>query len=156
MAESPMRLIKRLAEFQPIENVRLVPPKRRGIYVLYRQDGENHFNVVYVGMARGGMQGRLKIHKRRKDGLWTHFSVYEVWDNIRDEEIVELEGLFRFIYRKDKKANVLNVQRNFKKAKLVRENSLRLWAQPGVGADRARSGRSGFPSRSARVHGGST
>ena len=135
MAESPMRLIKRIAEFQPIENVKLVPSKRRGLYALYRRrirGGKEYFNVVYVGMATGGMQGRLKSHRRKKDGLWTHFSVLEVWDNIRDEEIVELEGLFRHLYRKDKKANALNVQRNYKKAKLVRQNDLRLWAQQGA------------------------
>jgi hypothetical protein len=132
MAERKLRLIKRMAEFQPIENVKHVPRKRRGIYVLYRRrmrGGKEYFNVVYVGMARSGMQGRLKTHQRKKDGLWTHFSVYEVWDNIRDEEIEELEGLFRFIYRKDSGANALNVQRNFKKAKSVRQNNLRLWTQ---------------------------
>lgn len=138
MAESHMRLIKRIAEFQPIENVRLVPRKRRGIYVLYRRrrrGGKEYFNVVYVGMATSGMQGRLSAHRRKKKDLWTHFSVFEVWDNIRDEEIVELEGLFRVFYRKDKKANILNVQKNFKKAKLVRNNDLRTWAQQGVPAD---------------------
>lgn len=151
MAESPMRLIKRVAEFRPLEEVNLVPRKRRGIYVLYRRrkrGGKEYFNVVYVGMATSGMQGRLKSHRRHKDGLWSHFSVFEVWDNIRDEEIVELEGLFRFFYRKDKKANSLNVQKNFKKAKRVRENDLRMWAQPAVQAD-AGASRRRFP-RSAR------
>lgn len=139
MAESAMRLIKRIAEFQPVETVNLVPSKRRGIYVLYRRrkrGGQEYFNVVYVGMATSGMQGRLKSHRRKKNGLWTHFSIFEVWDNIRDEEIVELEGLFRFFYRKDKKANVLNVQKNFKKAKLVRQNDLRLWTPPTAPAKR--------------------
>jgi hypothetical protein len=91
--------------------------------------GKEYFNVVYVGMARSGMQGRLKTHQPKKDGLWTHFSAYEVWDNIRDEELEALEGLLRFIYRKDSGANALNVQRNFKKARSVRQNILRLWTQ---------------------------
>lgn len=133
MAESPLRLIKRIAEFRPIKELTLVPRRRRGIYVLYRRrrrgDAE-HFNVVYVGMATNGMQGRLRSHRRRKQGLWTHFSIFEVWENIRDEEIAELEGLFRFLYRKDSRANALNVQRNFKKAKLVRDNDLRNWFGP--------------------------
>lgn len=125
-----MRLIKRIAEFRPIEELNLVPRKRRGIYVLYRRRmraGAEYFNVVYVGMATNGMQGRLRSHRRKKDGLWTHFSIFEVWDNIRDEEIAELEGLFRFFYRKDRKANALNVQKNFKRAKLVRNNDLGTW-----------------------------
>ncbi|GAF97179.1 unnamed protein product, partial [marine sediment metagenome] len=33
--------------------------------------------------------------------LWTHFSIFEVWENITENEIKELEGLFRQIYRKD-------------------------------------------------------
>ena len=45
-----------------------------------------------------------------------------VWDNIRDEEIIELEGLFRHFYRKDSRANQLNVQKSFKKAMEVRKD----------------------------------
>lgn len=144
MAETPMRLIKRIAEFQPLEEVNSVPRKRRGIYVLYNRvtrKGKEHFNVVYVGMTTSGMQGRLKSHRRWKKDLWSHFSVFEVWDNIRDEEIVELEGLFRFFYRKDTKANVLNVQRNFKRAKKVRQNNLKQWGQQAAPTDGARDAR---------------
>jgi hypothetical protein len=50
-----------------------------------------------------------------KRDLWTHFSVFEVFDNVRGEEIEELEGLLRHIYRRDARANRLNVQRGFKK-----------------------------------------
>lgn len=66
-------------------------------------------------------------HKKYKAGLWTHCSVFEVWDNIRDEEIIELEGLFRHIYRYDTKANSLNVQRGFKKLRKVRNASIEEW-----------------------------
>lgn len=145
MAESPMRLIKRIAEFQPIKNVELVPPKRRGIYVLYRRrrrSGKEYFNVVYVGMTTSGMRRRLSTHKRKKKDLWTHFSIFEVWDNIRNEEIVELEGLFRFFYRKDKKANTLNVQKTFKKANRVRNNDLSAWTQQSASGDVPRAARS--------------
>jgi hypothetical protein len=86
---------------------------------------------MYVGMAvagrRGGLRSRLKSHFRKKGDLWTHFSAFEVWDNIRDEEIVELEGLFRHIYRRDNKANALNIQRGFKKMRRVRQNNLSKW-----------------------------
>jgi hypothetical protein len=52
--------------------------------------------MTWSGSNRG-MLRRLRSHKRRKAGLWSHFSVYEVWDNIRDDEIRELERLFRLL-----------------------------------------------------------
>ena len=105
--------------------------KRRGLHVLYkrrRQDGKEKFDVVYIGMTTSGMRGRLESHKKTKADLWTHFSAYEVWDNIRDEEIIELEGLFRHFYRKDSKANRLNVQRAFKRIRKVRDDALKQWS----------------------------
>jgi hypothetical protein len=116
-----------------------LPKGLRGIYVLYKQSinrGRQKYNVLYVGMAaagrRGGLRGRLMSHARseRKGKLWTHFSAYEVWNNIRDEEVAELEGLFRHIYRKDSAANALNIQRGFKKASRVRQNDLDKWREP--------------------------
>ncbi len=130
MRESPLRLVKRFAEFQPQERVQKVPRGRRGLYVLYKRseaDGKTYYDVVYVGMATQGIRGRLESHVKRKGDLWTHFSAFEVWDNIRDEEIVELEGLFRHLYRKDSQANALNVQRTFKKATKVKQNKLEKW-----------------------------
>ena len=130
MPESHLRLIKRCAEFQPKEKVKSVPLKRRGLYVLYfkhRRNGEDKYDVVYVGMTTSGIRGRLASHEKGKGDLWTHFSAFEMWDNIRDEEIVQLEGLFRHLYRKDARANILNVQRAFKKAKKVQQNNLETW-----------------------------
>ena len=132
MPESELRLVRRLAEFRPKEEVKLLPHGLRGIYVLYklrRTGSGKKYNVLYVGLARGGLRGRLLSHarSRRKAGLWSHFSAFEVWDNIRNEEIVELEGLFRCIYRKDAKANALNAQKGFNRAKRVRQNDLRKW-----------------------------
>lgn len=72
-------------------------------------------DVVYVGMARGessGAKGRLKKHNSTKAD-WTHFSVFEVWDNIYPQQIQELEGLFRHLYRRDSMANKLNRQRAY-------------------------------------------
>jgi len=62
----------------------------RGIYVLYQyRPRVNHYDVVYVGMAaKGGIRPRLRSHKRKKEGLWTHCSVFEVWDNISVAEQV--------------------------------------------------------------------
>ena len=133
MPESSLRLVRRVAEFKPREELPLLPHKLRGIYVLYKKRkvrGRDHYDVLYVGMAAaGGIRGRLTKHSKskRKGGLWTHFSAYAVWDNIRAEEVAELEGLFRHIYRKDAKANALNIQRGFKKLKHVKENDLKKW-----------------------------
>jgi hypothetical protein len=81
------------------------------------------YDVVYIGMAcgRSGIKSRLRSHRRskKKGALWTHFSAFEVWPNIREEEIAELEGLFRQIYRKDTRANTINQQRSFKKLRKV-------------------------------------
>jgi hypothetical protein len=78
-------------------------------------------------MARLGTRGvkaRLRAHRRskRKGSLWTHFSVFAVWPNISDEQVAELEGLFRHIYRKDTRANKLAVQKSFKKLRAVRRD----------------------------------
>lgn len=63
--------------------------------------------------------------------LWSHFSVFEVWDNIRNEEIAELEGLFRHIYKRDAQANRLNVMRGFKALNTLRRNNLEEWRDGG-------------------------
>jgi hypothetical protein len=131
MSESTLRFVKRYAEFLPIEKLKRFPKKCRGFYVLYyKPKGSAKFNVVYVGLATSGIGGRLRSHRRRKKGLWTHFSAFEVWNNIRDEEIVELEGLFRHLYRKDSGANSLNVQKSFKRMKKAKVNDLGQWRQP--------------------------
>ncbi|KAA1258944.1 hypothetical protein LF1_14680 [Rubripirellula obstinata] len=125
MEQSPLRLIKRCAEYIPIEDINTIRIGLRGIYVLY-DDNE----VVYVGMTtggRGGIRARLKRHRAKKADLWTHCSIFEVWDNIRDEEIVELEGLFRHIYRHDSVANKLNAQRGFKLMKSVTNSDIADW-----------------------------
>jgi hypothetical protein len=130
MAGSALRLIKQSAEFRSIDEVPDVPTRRRGLYVLYkrrRKGGKEHFDVVYVGMARTGIYRRLISHLKSKHREWTHFSAFEVWDNVSDEEIVELEGLFRHLYRKDSKANGLNKQRKFHKLAKVRKDDFEQW-----------------------------
>src|ERR1017187_4765074 len=111
MPVSDLRLIQRCSEFCPQDSINLVPPNTRGIYVLLKRiktaaAKPPKFDVVYIGMARGlktGIRGRLISHKNRVGNEWTHFSLFEVWDNISETEIAELEGLFRHIYRKDRK-----------------------------------------------------
>jgi hypothetical protein len=130
MEQSPLRLIKRCAEYIPIEEINEIPRNLRGIYVLYfKRPRIGMYDVVYVGMATSSIRGRLKTHRRRKQGLWSHCSIFEVWDNIRGDEILELEGLFRHIYKKDSRANRLNKQKGFKKIKQVTRKNYWEWDQ---------------------------
>lgn len=126
--KSKMRFIKSSLEYRGISEISLVPPGTRGIYVLY-QRGASSYDVVYVGMSGKEVNGRIKnrliSHKRniRKD--WSHFSYYEVWDNIDDTEIREIEGLFRQIYRFDERANFYNTQLTHKPLLQVRRETER-------------------------------
>ena len=120
MPPSELRLIKSWLPPQPKSDIGRIPPRTRGIYVLSKMNRRSGaLNVVYVGMAGAGIgsgiNGRLKNHRRSKPNQWTHFSAYEVWDNITESEVRELEGLFREIYRQDARANKLNKQKRFKK-----------------------------------------
>jgi hypothetical protein len=134
-AASELRFIKYVAEFQPLAKIDEVPTGVRGIYALLKkvsQGGKPKYNVVYVGMARGakGVKYRLRKHRdsETKGDLWTHFSVFAVWNNIPESEVAELEGLFRHIYRKDTRANAINVQKTFKKLKSRKvRKSLEAW-----------------------------
>lgn len=116
MPQSLTFLFKRSFEMIPIDDIDNVPTLVRGIYVLYKAGKGRVKDVVYVGMARGektGVKGRLRMHKKTKGSLWTHASVYEVWDNISSQQVEELEGLFRHIYRHDSTANQLNKQKAY-------------------------------------------
>lgn len=132
MPLAPTRWIKQLVEFRPKEEIDLVPRGTRGIYVLFRLRRRHYgerYDVVYVGLSKTGVRARLRSHRksRRKGSIWTHFSVFEVWDNVSDAEIGELEGIFRHVYRKDSKANMLNVQKTHRPLKKVRVPSLDHW-----------------------------
>jgi len=112
---SPLRLLKRRQEFVPVTHVNDLPRGMRGIYVLYKHRPRvRRFDVVYVGMAaKGGIRPRLRSHRSKKKDLWTHCSVFEVWENVTPAEVKELEGILRHIYRKDSRASRLSVQRSF-------------------------------------------
>ena len=133
MPVSELRLIKRFSEFRPRYEIANVPPNTRGIYALLKHRPKlNLYDVVYVGMAgdsKAGIKGRLMSHSRSKtkSDLWTHFSLFEVLSKITENEIKELEGLFRQIYRKDKRANKLNKQKQYGLLKKVRENNIATW-----------------------------
>jgi len=122
------KIIKRCAEWIPRDESKHIPPATRGIYALL--DGrpkENKYDVVYVGMtARSSVGRRLARHKNSKK-VWNHFSIFEVRDTIGEEQILELEGLFREIYRKDSTANRFNRIGKYKKLQKVRNDKLNSW-----------------------------
>lgn len=138
MPASELRLIKHCVEFRDKSYIKKIPLRTRGVYVLYKKRSNKKnpkgeaFDVVYIGMAGGekkaGIGGRLRAHKKKKGDLWTHFSIFEVWDNIREEEVRELEGILRHIFRKDSHANKLGIQKSFKKlTKIRRETEKANW-----------------------------
>lgn len=115
--QAPLRLIKRCRLYLPKSELAKDDVKvTRGLYVLYEKIN-NNYNVKYIGVGgtgndqKSGIFARLKSHiKIKKD--WTHYSIFEVHDNISTEEIKELEGLFLTIFRKDQKIELLNVQKS--------------------------------------------
>jgi len=135
IGSSELRLFKRCAEFSPREEIEIAPRRIRGIYVLfYERPKLKKTDVVYIGMATNSMLRRLKAHARSavKSEKWTHFSIFEVWDNIKEDELRELEGIFRHIYRRDTHANALNMQKPFSKLKKIRNDDLKSWQKAEV------------------------
>jgi hypothetical protein len=128
---SPLRLIRWCVQWQDKKDWEHVPIGLRGIYALHQQKFNTVFNVVYIGMASSGQGIRRRLHNhvnsRRKGPNWSHFSFFAVWENIREDEIRELEGLFREIYRKDAQANSLNKQKRSKDIQRVRKKRVEDW-----------------------------
>jgi len=98
--QSDLRFIRCFAEF--LEPTEISQLKNGLLYLRRVDDGKECYDVKYIGMSRGdrfGMNGRLRAHRRSKrkyDGR-THFSIFEVWDNVTKEEIEELEGFARHL-----------------------------------------------------------
>ncbi len=117
MPEIELRLIKRSEKLLPADKINSLPNGLRGFYVLYNYSREtDSYNVVYVGVSstrsdEGHLRWKLKTHSKKKEGLWSHFSIYEVWENINGNEIRELKRLFREIYKNDSNANKLIKQK---------------------------------------------
>lgn len=128
--QSPLRLIKLWKRHQVRKQWKGVPPKTRGLYVLYQnRKGTEAYEVVYIGIAgignkgRSGIRGRLKSHDRNKKN-WTHYSFFEVHDNVFTEEIRELEILLLGIFCDDPRIKLLNMQTGSKKlSQLLGPNS---------------------------------
>ncbi|HVS89444.1 MAG TPA: hypothetical protein VHF01_14660 [Candidatus Acidoferrum sp.] len=129
---APLRLIKWCAQWQEKNELYKVPGGSRGVYALhYKGKNPKYYNVVYVGMSSSGhgIMRRLRSHSKskRKSSKWTHFSIFVIWENIREEEIRELEALVREIYRKDETANSLAKQKGSVKLRSVRFKKSNEW-----------------------------
>jgi hypothetical protein len=126
--QSLLHLIKRWKRYEPRKNRTRVPRNTRGVYVLYNNRSAKNHEVVYIGVAGlgktggGGIQGRLRTHDRRIR-KWTHYSFFEVHDNITSEEIRELEALLLGIFRDDPRIELANKQKGSKKLRLLRKAS---------------------------------
>ena len=126
MGTQNSNLIKHVIERQPKNEWRRVPPYVKGIYCLLNRKGE----VVYIGMARGkksGVRGRLKRHVVSKVGKWTHFSIFQFWENRHPDEIVELEGILRHIYRFDARKSLLAKQKSYSPLRKVTHKTFEKW-----------------------------
>jgi hypothetical protein len=121
-----MRLIKSALEYRKISEIKKVPNGVRGIYCLYKKRGKS-YALVYVGMSgvNGRVAARLRKHAKSVNKDWSHFSYYEVWDNITDVEIAELEGLFLQLSRFDKNTNLSNAQNTHKPLLKLRQKTER-------------------------------
>lgn len=120
MTQSPLRLIKGKIELIAQSEINQLPKDIRGIYALFEGHPEKKvYNVRYVGMSTRSVRTRLKKHRKKKKTLWSHCTVFEVWYNVRDDEIKELEGILRHIYRYDQVANQLNEMKSFKVFKKI-------------------------------------
>lgn len=127
---SQLRVIEYSCELVKRDDLNIVPRNTRGLYVLYKAvrpqpGGKRHFDVVYIGLAAGprtGIAARLYSHNRQKRD-WSHFSVFSVWPNIRDEEVRELEGLLRHIFQFDTRANRLAIAKGYNPLGAVRRSS---------------------------------
>jgi len=128
--QSPLTLIKRWRRYEPRGDWKYLLPVTRGIYVLYKEHGSQAvdgrkgtiFDVVYIGVAgvakepARGIGGRLRDQdKSRKEKDWTHYSFFEVHDNVSREEILELESFLLAIFRHDPRIQLANKQRSSKR-----------------------------------------
>lgn len=119
--QSPFRIIKRCRFYEKKGTWDYDKPVTRGLYVLYNKEGK-HYDVKYIGVGgigldeKSGIFGRLKKHEKTKMD-WTHYSFFEVHDNITRDEIRELESLFLTIFEADSKISIINKQKRSNKIK---------------------------------------
>jgi hypothetical protein len=71
-------------------------------------------SMFSIASGGGGVRGRLKSHISRIKN-WTHYSVFEVHDNVTREEIRELESLLLGMFRHDPRVRLANKQKGSRK-----------------------------------------
>jgi hypothetical protein len=127
--QSLLRFIKRWRRYRPRATWSQIPKATRGVYALYRHDGvADEYKVVYLGVAGlgkdggGGMRSRLATHDRNREG-WTHYSAFEVHDNVTRDEIREFEALLLAIFRHDPRIELANKQKGSRKLYKLRKSS---------------------------------
>lgn len=118
MKRAQLTLVKRSAEFIPAHATKYVPANFFGIYVLYvHRKSTNKYDVQYIGTAnrrnKQDIKKALQEHILNNKPLWTHYSAYELWDKILDEDQYHVDELFKRIYKKDSKAR-LHISRHKK------------------------------------------
>ena len=139
--QSPLRLIKRWRRYESRQNLKpkIIPAVTRGVYVLYNEQQKSISekrkrkiaHVVYIGVAgvakeaKTGIGSRLRQHARGKK-KWTHYSFFEVHDNISREEILELESFLLSIFRHDPRIELANKNKSSKGFWTLRRKSA--WA----------------------------
>jgi hypothetical protein len=127
--QAPHRTIKRWLRYQTRSQWRFIPRNTRGLYVLYRKRGADRYETFYIGVAGlgatggGGIRARLKSHDSRKPE-WTHFSMFEVHDNVTRDEIRDLESLLLGIFRHDDRIRLSNKQIGSRKLYELRKATL--------------------------------
>lgn len=109
--KSPLALVKRSAELISGHATEHIPANLFGIYVLYvHRKSTNKYDVQYIGTAnrknRQDIKSAIQEHKKNDTPLWTHFSTYELWDRILDEDQYHINELFKRIYKEDSKARI--------------------------------------------------
>lgn len=132
--QAPLRLIRRCRLYcnrDTCKDIKFIPHITRGVYVLYKDKShgkKKKFKVFYIGVggigkdAGSGVGARIRSHDEEKDG-WTHYSFFEVHDNVTREEILEIERLLLWIFRHDKRIKLDNVQLGSKIFKLLARDS---------------------------------
>ncbi len=122
-------LVWRGREYVRKDQITSLPDNIRGIYALLDEEKRDKFyKVVYIGIGSGrsGIKARLRSHSRgRRGDKWTHFTFFEVWPNIPDSWLAEMEALFLHFFRKNNKRSgkTLKLNTRMKSLKLRRITS---------------------------------
>src|SRR5438093_4956520 len=135
--QSPLRMIKRWRRYEERGNWKYLLPITRGVYVLYKEQKnsisakrkDKIAHVVYIGVAgvakepKSGINSRLRQHdKNKKD--WSHYSFFEVHDNVSREEILELETFLLAIFRHDPRLELENTVSGSKRLSNLRKDDV--------------------------------